>query len=52
MPPCLVHGKPRPYGFLLKPFSERELRATIQMALERAEVERALDASQSRLRMA
>ncbi|MBK8969914.1 MAG: EAL domain-containing protein [Hahellaceae bacterium] len=42
----------RPYGFLLKPFSERELHATIQMALERAEVERALDASQSRLRMA
>ena len=25
----------RPYGFLLKPFSERELHATIQMVLER-----------------
>lgn len=25
----------RPYGYLLKPFSERELHATIQMALER-----------------
>lgn len=25
----------KPYGFLLKPFSERELHATIQMALER-----------------
>lgn len=26
----------KPYGYLLKPFSERELHATIQMALERA----------------
>ncbi len=25
----------KPYGFLLKPFSERELHATIQMVLER-----------------
>lgn len=29
----------KPYGYLVKPFSERELHATIQMALERHEVE-------------
>lgn len=34
--------KTRPYGYLIKPFSERELHATIQMALERREVEVAL----------
>ena len=28
-----------PYGYLIKPFSERELHATIQMALERHTVE-------------
>ena len=32
----------RPYGYLIKPFSERELHATIQMALERHSVEKAL----------
>lgn len=42
----------KPYGYLLKPFSERELHATIQMALERRDVEKALDESQTRLRMA
>lgn len=42
----------KPYGYLLKPFSERELHATIQMALERRLVEVALDESQTRLRMA
>ncbi|MGE0349955.1 sensor histidine kinase [Hydrogenophaga sp.] len=31
-----------PYGYLIKPFSERELHATIQMALERHAVEEAL----------
>ncbi|MTK63775.1 MAG: EAL domain-containing protein [Methanobacterium sp.] len=31
-----------PYGFLVKPFSERELHATIQMALERHRVEACL----------
>lgn len=31
--------KTRPYGYLLKPFSERELHATIQMAFERHELE-------------
>ena len=44
--------KTRPYGFLLKPFSERELHATIQMALERREVELALRESQERLSLA
>ncbi len=34
--------KTRPYGYLIKPFSERELHATIQMALERHAVEEAL----------
>jgi CheY-like chemotaxis protein len=32
----------KPYGYLLKPFSERELHATIQMALQRHEVEQCL----------
>jgi len=32
----------RPYGYLIKPFSERELHATIQMALERRRGEKAL----------
>lgn len=31
--------KTRPYGYLLKPFSERELHATIQMAFERHKLE-------------
>lgn len=42
----------RPYGYLLKPFSERELHATIQMALARFETERALSLSEARLRLA
>lgn len=42
----------RPYGYLLKPFSERELHATIQMALERYNVEQALNLSEERLRLA
>lgn len=37
----------RPYGYLIKPFSERELHATIQMALQRWETEKSLrDAKQ------
>lgn len=36
----------RPYGYLIKPFSERELHATIQMALERHAVEKALAENQ------
>ncbi|WP_445681828.1 two-component system response regulator [Radicibacter daui] len=41
-----------PFGYLLKPFSERELHATIQMALERHRVDLALRASQERLNLA
>lgn len=44
--------KTHPYGFLLKPFSERELHATIQMALERRKAEVALRESQQRLSLA
>ncbi len=40
----------RPYGYLIKPFSERELHATIQMTLERHATERALRLSEERLR--
>jgi signal transduction histidine kinase len=42
----------KPYGYLLKPFSERELHATIQMVLERSDTEKALRASEERLRQA
>jgi len=35
-----------PYGYLLKPFNERELHATIQMALERHQADSALRDSQ------
>jgi signal transduction histidine kinase len=42
----------RPYGYLLKPFSEREMHATIQMALERRKSEKALAESEERLRLA
>lgn len=34
--------KTKPYGYLIKPFSERELHATIQMVLERRAVEETL----------
>tara|TARA_B100000674_G_scaffold499029_1_gene541119 strand:- start:5615 stop:8032 length:2418 start_codon:yes stop_codon:yes gene_type:complete len=44
--------KTRPYGYLIKPFSDRELHATIQMALERRTAERALSESQHRLSLA
>lgn len=40
----------RPYGYLLKPYSERELHATIQMALERRAVQQALRDSEDRFR--
>jgi PAS domain S-box-containing protein len=40
----------RPYGYLIKPYSERELHATIQMALERGRAETALRASEDRFR--
>jgi PAS domain S-box-containing protein len=42
----------RPYGYLLKPFSEREMHATILMALERRKVEVKLSESEERLRLA
>jgi diguanylate cyclase (GGDEF)-like protein/PAS domain S-box-containing protein len=42
----------KPYGYLLKPFSERELHATIQMVLERRAAELALRESEERLRLA
>ena len=42
----------KPYGYLLKPFSERELHATIQMALERRRADIALNQSQARLSLA
>jgi PAS domain S-box-containing protein len=40
----------KPYGYLIKPYSERELHATIQMALERRNVEAALQVSEDRFR--
>ena len=39
----------KPYGYLLKPFSERELHATIQMALERRTADVATLESEQRL---
>jgi diguanylate cyclase (GGDEF)-like protein len=41
-----------PHGYLLKPFSERELHATIQMSLERHRTELALQRNEARLRLA
>lgn len=37
-----------PFGYILKPFQERELFVAIEMALQRHQVERALRASESR----
>ena len=39
-------GTTNPYGYLLKPFSERELHAMIQVALARRRSERAADAAE------
>lgn len=44
--------KTRPYGYLLKPFSERELHATIQMAFERHRLETELIDSRRLLQQA
>ncbi len=44
--------KTRPYGYLIKPFSERELHATIQMALERHAVEESLTENRRLLQQA
>jgi PAS domain S-box-containing protein len=40
----------KPYGYLIKPFSERELHATIQMALERHRADSEVQASEERFR--
>ncbi|WP_298378967.1 EAL domain-containing protein [Azospirillum sp.] len=42
----------KPYGYLVKPFSERELHATIQMALERGAADAAIRESEERLHLA
>lgn len=42
----------RPYGYLVKPFSERELHATITMALQRRTSDIAVRESEERLRLA
>ncbi|WP_395457872.1 EAL domain-containing protein (plasmid) [Azospirillum melinis] len=42
----------RPYGYLVKPFSERELHATIQMALERRDADLVVRQSEERLLLA
>lgn len=42
----------QPYGYLLKPFSERELHATLQMALERRQADLALAESEQRAQLA
>lgn len=41
-----------PYGYLIKPYSDRELHATIQVALERQRVAAALRESEDRLALA
>jgi PAS domain S-box-containing protein len=42
-------GKVEPFGYLVKPFEERELHATIQMALYKHRMERALREANARL---
>jgi PAS domain S-box-containing protein len=42
-------GKVEPFGYLVKPFEERELHATIQMALYKHRMERALREANTRL---
>lgn len=42
----------RPFGYLLKPFSERDLHAAIQMAVSRVASERSLRESEERLGLA
>lgn len=44
--------KTKPYGYLVKPYSEQTLNATLQMLMERVETDRALAESQARLREA
>ncbi|HEY0759634.1 MAG TPA: response regulator [Acidisarcina sp.] len=42
----------KPYGYMMKPFAERELHATIQMALERAQEDQQARDRESRLLLA
>ncbi|HEY0796705.1 MAG TPA: response regulator [Acidisarcina sp.] len=42
----------KPYGYMMKPFSERELHATIQMALERRREDQEMRDRESRLLLA
>lgn len=42
----------QPYGYLVKPFSDRELHASIQMALERRKADEAVRRSEEQLRLA
>lgn len=42
----------KPYGYILKPFTERDLHASIQMALERFAHDRAMFKSETHLRLA
>lgn len=42
----------KPYGYVLKPFCERDLHATLQMALERRQTDMALSESEQRGRLA
>lgn len=39
-----------PYGYILKPFNERELHITIEIALEKRKMERKLEESQNRFK--
>ncbi|GAB4276922.1 MAG: hypothetical protein Kow0080_27580 [Candidatus Promineifilaceae bacterium] len=49
--PTLERAKAaEPYGYLLKPFQERELLATIRMALYRQQIEQQLKESEARFR--
>ncbi|MES3007849.1 MAG: EAL domain-containing protein [Pseudomonadota bacterium] len=44
--------KSKPYGYLLKPFSERELHAGIQVALEKSQADRKIRNNQVHLQLA
>ncbi len=43
-------GQAEPFGYVAKPFEPNSLRATIEMALQRSQMERALKASEERFR--
>jgi PAS domain S-box-containing protein len=44
-------GATRPYGYLLKPFKEQELHATIQMALRKFEMDQVLATNEENFRL-